>query len=260
VANAGATDDGVTADDLVQVGAIVAAHSLRGEVRVTPTTDFIEERFMRTGSTLRVELQAQGKTKTGFDAPVGDVRAVKVRSGRWVTSKGRTDVIVKLAGCDDRNAAEALIGTRLYVSTTDRESLRDDDGANGDGDDEFYAQELEGMTVIEQSTGAVVGVVEDVVRGAGTQDLLKVGLPAEVNDKGETVEFFVYVPFVKDIVPVVNAVARTMEITPPGGLLDLKVPKKKAKTASARAKARARRDGSGGKKAPEVQPVNGDDA
>jgi hypothetical protein len=52
-----------------------------------------------------------------------------------------------------------------------------------------------------------------------------------------------------------------MEITPPGGLLDLKVPKKKAKTASARAKARARRDGSGGgKKAPEVQPANGDDA
>ena len=261
MANAGATDDGVSADDLVQVGAIVAAHSLRGEVRVTPTTDFIEERFMRTGSTLRVELQAQGKTKTGYDAPVGDVRAVKVRSGRWVTSKGRTDVIVKLAGCDDRNAAEALIGTRLYVSTTDREALRDGKGANGDGNDEFYAQELEGMTVIEQSTGRVVGIVEDVVRGPGTQDLLKVGLPAEVNDKGETVEFFVYVPFVKDIVPVVNATERTMEITPPGGLLDLKVPKKKAKTASARAKARARRDGSGGgKKAPEVQPANGDDA
>ena len=65
MANAGATDDGVSADDLVQVGAIVAAHSLRGEVRVTPTTDFIEERFMRTGSTLRVELQAQGKTRQG---------------------------------------------------------------------------------------------------------------------------------------------------------------------------------------------------
>ena len=152
-------------------------------------------------------------------------------------------MIVKLAGCDDRNAAEALIGTRLYVSTTDRESLRDDDGANGDGDDEFYAQELEGMTVIEQSTGAVVGVVEDVVRGAGTQDLLKVAFIALDEETGIDAEYYVYVPFVKEIVPLVDATNGFMEITPPGGLLDLKIPKKtKKQRARVAAKQKEKRD------------------
>jgi len=214
---------------------------------------------MRAGSLLRVEVKAQGKTKTGYDAPMGDVREVQVRSGRWVTSKGRNDVIVKLAGCEDRNAAEALIGMRLYVSTSDRQALRDDDGASGEENDEFYAQELEGMRVIERSTGKVVGVVEDVIRGAGTQDLLKVSAPSEVNEDGETVEFFVYIPFVKDIVPIVDAAKRTMEITPPGGLLDLKIPKKKAKSPSMRAKERARRDVNGDAAPVKVQETDDDD-
>ena len=219
-------------ESLIQVGAIVGAHSLRGEVRVKPMTDFIEERFMRTGSTLRVELEAQGKsTKSGeFDAPPGEVRAVKVRSGRWVTSKGRNDVIVKLAGCDDRNAAEALVGTRLFVLPSDREPLRKDEGAEGsDGDDEFYAQELEGLRVVERDTGEVIGVVEDVVRGAGTQDLLKVAFIALDEETGIDAEYYVYVPFVKEIVPLVDATNGFMEITPPGGLLDLKIPKKTKK-------------------------------
>ena len=69
--------------------------------------------------------------------------------------------------------------------------------ASGDGDDEFYAQELEGMTVVEQvqwwctdqvflhwatpfisvilqATGLIVGSVIDIYRGAGQHDLLKV--------------------------------------------------------------------------------------
>lgn len=239
-------DDASASESLIQVGAIVGAHSLRGEVRVKPMTDFIEERLMRTGSTLRVELEAQGKsTKSGeFDAPPGEVRAVKVRSGRWVTSKGRNDVIVKLAGCDDRNAAEALVGTRLFVLPSDREPLRKDEGAEGsDGDDEFYAQELEGLRVVERDTGEVIGVVEDVVRGAGTQDLLKVAFIALDEETGIDAEYYVYVPFVKEIVPLVDATNGFMEITPPGGLLDLKIPKKtKKQRARVAAKQKEKRD------------------
>ena len=216
-------------EELVQVGAIVGAHSLRGEVRVLPLTDFIEERFMTTGSTLRVELEVQPKTKTGYDAPAGEVREVQVRNGRWVTSKGRNDVIVKLAGCDNRNAAEELVGKRLYILPSDRKPLREEDeDAQADGGDEFYAQELEGLRVIDQTTGNEVGVVEDVVRGAGTQDLLKVGF-TELDEDGDEVEYYVYVPFVKDIVPLVDASNGLMEITPPGGLFDIKTPKRTKK-------------------------------
>jgi len=220
---------GVGEEELVQVGAIVGAHSLRGEVRVLPLTDFIEERFMTTGSTLRVELEVQPKTKTGYDAPAGEVREVQVRNGRWVTSKGRNDVIVKLAGCDNRNAAEELVGKRLYILPSDRKPLREEDeDAQADGGDEFYAQELEGLRVIDQTTGNEVGVVEDVVRGAGTQDLLKVGF-TELDEDGDEVEYYVYVPFVKDIVPLVDASNGLMEITPPGGLFDIKTPKRTKK-------------------------------
>ena len=220
---------GAGEEELVQVGAIVGAHSLRGEVRVLPLTDFIQERFMTTGATLRVELEVQPKTKTGYDAPAGDVREVKVRNGRWVTSKGRNDVIVKLAGCDNRNAAEELIGKRLYILPSDRKPLREEDeDSRPDGGDEFYAQELEGLRVIDQTTGNEVGVVEDVVRGAGTQDLLKVGF-TELDEDGDEVEYYVYVPFVKDIVPLVDALNGLMEITPPGGLFDIKTPKRTKK-------------------------------
>ena len=44
----GETSETFSSDDLVQVGAVVGAHSLRGEVRVKPMTDFVEERFMTT--------------------------------------------------------------------------------------------------------------------------------------------------------------------------------------------------------------------
>ena len=216
-------------DSLVQVGAIVAAHGLKGEVRVLPMTDFIDERFMTRGSLLRVETAPQGRsTKSGeYDAPIGDVKEVKVKGGRWVTSKGRNDVIVKLAGYDDRNAAEALVGTRLFVLPNDRAPLRDEEtSTSGDGDDEFYAQELAGMRAILRESGAELGIVEDVVRGAGTQDLLKVGFTAFDEEFGIDTEYYVYVPFVKDIVPFVDVKNGFMEITPPGGLLDLKVPKK----------------------------------
>ncbi len=228
----GETSETFSSDDLVQVGAVVGAHSLRGEVRVKPMTDFVEERFMTTGAALRVELAPQGKsTKSGeFDAPIGDVREVKVRSGRWVTSKGRNDVIVKLAGCDDRNAAEELIGTRLYILPSDRTPLRDgENDENDDGDDEFYAQELEGLRVIDQATGNEVGTVADIVRGAGTQDLLKVEFVALDEETGIDADFYVYVPFVKEIVPLVDTKGGFMEITPPTGLLELKTPKKNKK-------------------------------
>ena len=61
---------------------------------------------------------------------------------------------------NDRNAADALIGRRLYVLASDRPKLREED--IGDGDDEFYSSELEGMKVVLQETGEDVGVVADV--------------------------------------------------------------------------------------------------
>ena len=128
------------AEELVQSGAIVSAHGLKGEVRVMPFTDFVEERFFSPG-TMYMENQAQGRTESGgYDKPPGTVSKVKIVAGREVTSKGRNDCIVKFKGINDRNAADALIGRRLYILASERPRLSDDNV--GDGDDGFTLQTL----------------------------------------------------------------------------------------------------------------------
>jgi len=57
----------IETSSLVQVGAVVAAHGLKGEVRVLPLTDFIEERFMNPGVELYVENVAQGRASKSDD-------------------------------------------------------------------------------------------------------------------------------------------------------------------------------------------------
>ena len=44
-AAAASNESHLDAEELVQTGAVVSAHGLRGEVRVMPFTDFVEERF-----------------------------------------------------------------------------------------------------------------------------------------------------------------------------------------------------------------------
>lgn len=224
----------IETSSLVQVGAVVAAHGLKGEVRVLPLTDFIEERFMNPGVELYVENVAQGRASKSddYDRPIAEGKFMRVVNGRWVTSKGRTEPIVKFKGCSDRTTAEAMIGRRIYIGAESRAEIEEEDA--------FYCQDLEGLTVImHEGEREVVGVVEDIYRGAGEKDLMKVLMQPETetktNKKGEieidVVEYYVYIPFVKDIVPVVNIEEGLIEITPPPGLLDLKqkVGKKKNK-------------------------------
>jgi len=231
---AAAADSGheIQQDDLVQSGAIVSAHGLKGEVRVMPFTDFVEERFY-SPSTQYIEDQAQGRTDGGdYNKPPGTVSKVKIISGREVTSKGRNECIIKIKGVNDRNASEALIGRRLYVLASDRPELREDHV--GTGDDEFYSTELEGLEVVMQATGERIGKVIDVFRGAGQHDLLKVSVPPLPTPEGEDApkfrpEEYVFVPFVKDIVPIVDLTKGILEITPPAGLLDLRQKAQKPK-------------------------------
>lgn len=223
----------------MQSGAVVSAHGLKGEVRVMPFTDFLEERFF-SPCTQYLEDEAQGRTAGGgYDKAPGAVTKIKVAAGRDITSKGRNECIVKFKGVNDRTAAEALIGRRLFVLASERPQLRE--GAGGDGDDEFYASELEGLQVVLQATGESVGVVVDVFRGAGEHDLLKVSvppLPTPPTEEGEEAEAppqkkgpgeHVFIPFVKAIVPVVDMEKGVLKITPPPGLLELRQKPQKPK-------------------------------
>lgn len=170
---------------MVLVGVVVRVHGLRGEVVVDLHTDSPGERFVAGA---RLDALREG-------APAGTltVEAARPHSGR---------LLVRFVEAPDRDAAEALRGTRLLVSSADL--------PHSDDPDEFHVHQLEGLRV-ELADGTVVGTVREVVHGPGG-DLLVVaraGLPDAL------------VPFVRAIVPTVDVGGGRLVLTPPEGLLDV---------------------------------------
>ena len=107
----------------VQMAVIGAAHGIKGELRV--------------------------KTFTGEPLALADYGPLYARDGRAFQivdiRPANTVVVVRFKGISDRNAAEALAGTELFV---DRSVLPDD----GE-EDEFYHADLIGLEV-RDDTGA----------------------------------------------------------------------------------------------------------
>ncbi|RMF65406.1 MAG: ribosome maturation factor RimM [Cyanobacteria bacterium J069] len=172
----------------MEVGRIVGAQGLNGEVRVYPDSDF-PERFVKPGVRW---LQAAGDA-----AP----KPVKLMAGRPLA--GKNLFVVKFAEVGDRTQAEALRGAMMLVPAGDRLPLEDD---------EFHVRDLIGLEVWHQDTQTQVGIVTDLL--AAGNDLLEVRL-LEPQAKTTTV----LIPFVRAIVPVVDLPNRRIEITPPDGLL-----------------------------------------
>lgn len=114
-------------------------------------------------------------------------------SVRRVTDKG---VIAHITGIDDRNGAEALKGTRLFVA---REALPDT------AEDEFYHADLIGLEAVD-TEGTVLGPIVAVVNyGAG--DLI------EIRRAGRAATDLV--PFTAAFVPNVNLAAGRVVVSLP---------------------------------------------
>jgi len=107
-----------------------------------------------------------------------------------------------VSGVEDRNAAEALVGSTVY---TKRDQLCDLE------EEEFWTKDLVGMEVYT-SSGKHVGTVCDIIEAAG--DLL------EIRKIGGTADDTALVPFVKALVPVVDLPGRRIEIADLPGLID----------------------------------------
>jgi len=212
-------------DAWMVVGKIVSAQGLAGEVRIYPESDF-PERFETPGTRW---LRADEDTMP---------QPVQLEQGRYVQNKGL--YIVKFAEVSDRAQAEALRGYWMVVPVADRLPLEDD---------EFHVQDLLGLSVIDQASGSLVGTVIDVV--AAGNDLLVVQpsstQSATVEDRSSPAPRTpttttqttpqtsqrrsarplrkseqpqpILIPFVLEIVPVVDLAAQRVEITPPAGLI-----------------------------------------
>jgi 16S rRNA processing protein RimM len=165
----------------VIVGRIGRPHGIKGEVSVEVRTDDPEGR-LGPGTTVRTDPEAAGPLT---------IAAGRVHSGR---------LLLHFAGHDDRSAAERLRGVLLVA---------DVDPADRPADpEEFYDHQLVGLAV-RTVGGEPVGELAEVLHLPG-QDVLAVRTP----DGRE-----VLVPFVTEIVPVVDVDGGLLQVDPPPGLL-----------------------------------------
>jgi 16S rRNA processing protein RimM len=180
-------------DDWLDIGKIVAAQGLSGELRVYPNTDF-PERFEVAGKRW---LLRPGETEP---------QPIELLAGRYIENKNL--YVIKLAGVENRNQAEDLRDSKLMVPISDRPQL---------AEDEFYVPDLIGLQVFLQASGELVGTVIDIIPAGN--DLLEVELHPEFAPEKKQKK--VLIPFVEAIAPVVDIQAGRIEITPPPGLLEI---------------------------------------
>ena len=107
-------------------------------------------------------------------------------------------IVGEFEGVGDRNAAEALRGTELYVP---RQRLPRPD------EDEFYHVDLIGLEA-RTSAGTLLGTVR-AVSDFGAGDLLEIAGPVPM-----------VVPFTRAVVPAIDFETGTVTVDPPAGLLD----------------------------------------
>ena len=168
---------------LVAVARAVRTRGLKGEVVADLLTDF-PDRFARVSQLIAV-------------TPDGG-RSVLTLEHHWF-QKHR--VILKFAGYDSIEAANALVGLEFAVPESERVEL-----AAG----EFYEWELEGCSV-EDAAGRKIGNVSRVLKTGGV-DVLAI--------KNETGREYL-IPMAESIVTRVEIENKRVEIDPPEGLLDL---------------------------------------
>ena len=164
----------------VQMAVIGAAHGIKGKLRV--------------------------KTFTADPLALADYGPLHTRDGRAfeivdIRPQG-TVVVVRLKGVTDRNAAEALTGTELFV---DRSALPE-----ALDDDEFYHADLVGLAV-KDDAGETLGKVT-AVQNFGGGDILEVTLGTRQG---------VLIPFTSAAVPEIAISAGFIRIDPvAAGLVD----------------------------------------
>lgn len=163
--------------NLIFVAQVGAAHGVRGEVKVTTFT--ADPMALAAYKTL---MRQDGSP------------ALTIASAR--PAKG--GLVARLKGVDDRNAAEALRGLKLYIS---RDSLPEPE------EDEFYLADLIGLSV-ETADGELLGKVK-TVQDFGAGDLLEIQPRA-----GATW----WLPFTREAVPQVLIAQGKLIAAPPASI------------------------------------------
>jgi 16S rRNA processing protein RimM len=175
-------------DDWLVVGFITSCHGINGQVKVKSLSDF-EERFLKPGIRW---LQKENEQPT----------KIELESG--FKQPGKETFVIKLQGINNRDHAEQLKKYKILVKTNKLPKLKKE---------EFHFLELMNLQVktLENDQLKIIGQV--------------INLENEKNNL-LVIELFknqkkVLVPFVKEIVTVVDIKNNFLIIDPPKGLLEL---------------------------------------
>jgi 16S rRNA processing protein RimM len=162
----------------VCVGAIAGAFGVRGEVRLKSFTSIPED----------IARYTPLETEDGS-------RSFTVK----ITRQIKNGLSARLSGVSNKEEADALRGTQLYVPRDRLPSLPDD---------EFYHADLIGLEVTDTG-GAPLGKVLSVINN-GSDDLLELSAPGQKQT--------VLLPFTKAVVPTVDLTQGRIVADPPDGL------------------------------------------
>ncbi|AIQ95970.1 ribosome maturation factor RimM [Prochlorococcus sp. MIT 0604] len=178
----------INENEWLTVGLITSCHGINGQLKVKSLSDF-EERFLKPGMRwLQKENEPPLKVEliSGFKQP------------------GKGTFIVKLQGINTRNRAEQLKKFKILVKTDKLPKLKKE---------EFHFLELINLEVktFENDELKTIGKVINLENEKN--NLLIIEL---FKNKKE-----VFVPFVKEIVPLVDIKNNFLIINPPNGLLEL---------------------------------------
>ena len=178
----------INKNEWLVVGLITSCHGIKGQLKVKSLTDF-EERFLKPGMRWvqkENEPPLEMKLTSGYRQP------------------GRATFIIRLEGINTRNDAEQLKKFKILVKTHNLPRLQKE---------EFHLLELVNLQVktLENDKLKIIGKVLDLENEKN--NLLVIQL-----FKNQKV---VLIPFVEEIVPLVDIKNNFLIINPPKGLLEL---------------------------------------
>lgn len=162
----------------ITIGKIVNVVGLKGEVKVYNYSDS-SEIYENTGSVYIGE-------------KLCSIEKVRIQKNM---------VLLKLEGVDNRDAAERLRGTYIYVTEADLPDLPDG---------QFYVRDIIGMTVVEE-TGETLGKVTDVLQNTA-QDIFEVE-----DNSGKKI----LIPKVDQFVLNIDSIERTIKVRLIEGMREL---------------------------------------
>ncbi|WP_253274206.1 ribosome maturation factor RimM [Myxosarcina sp. GI1] len=208
-------DEPLISENLIKVGTIVSPQGIKGELKVYADSDF-PERFINPGIRWLQHPQTQ------------EITEVELLKGR-VAKKNL--YVIKLAGIDNRDRAEELRQSLFLADKRGKPAL---------APDEYHVADLIDLEVYDRTTGENIGVTVEMYTAGN--DILEVKLHRQPDKQELPVKdnssisrkskrkrpkakaskpVTVFIPFVKEIVPVVDLKNKRLEILPPPGLLEI---------------------------------------